>query len=253
MFTHERHQQLNDYLAERGYASLGELVSQFGVSVSTVRRDLEAMQRLGTVRRTHGGAVYLGTREHPIDYGQRETQNRVEKEAIGAIAASFVRDGDTVLLDGGTTTFQVARHLTGRALQVVTNSVPIASLLGTSSNPDVYLLGGYVMPQTGVSVGTHAEKMLSSLHLRLAIMGAAGITEDGLFNAHLLMVEIERLMMQCAEEVMIVADHTKFGRRSLARICELGRVTHVISDAGLEECWETQLRDAGINVQRVEI
>lgn len=240
--THKRQEILVSHLARHGYASLADLVAELNVSVSTVRRDLDELQRMGTVRRTRGGAVYLGAREHPLDYGQRAAQNAAEKEWIGDLAADFIRDGDAVILDGGTTTYQVARRLRGRSVQVVTNSLPIASLLSNSLETELIFLGGSMMPQTGVIVGSYAKDILHSLHVRLAIMGMAGIVEDGLYNAHILLVELQRLMIKSAEEVVVVADHTKFGRRSLARVCGFDEVSRLISDSSLDPHWRQVLR-----------
>ena len=236
------------YLAERGYVSLNDIVAHLGTSISTARRDLEEMQRRGAVRRTRGGAVFTGARRHPLEYQIRESQNVAEKEAIGEVVAGFVRDGDAIILDGGTTTYRVAKRLRGRHIQVVTNSLPIAALLGNCAETELIFLGGYVMPQTGVSLGTCAEQMLRSLHVRLAVMGTAGVTGEGLFNAHMLMVELERLMMKAAEEVVVAVDHTKFGRKSLAKLCALNEIHHLVSDGALDVSWAEVLRSSGVKV-----
>jgi len=244
----DRQAKVSAYIAEGGYASVADIVSEFGVSVSTARRDLDAMDRRGAVRRTRGGAIHVGIREGPLDYRERESENKTAKLQIGELAASLVEDGDAIILDGGTTTFQVARQLRNRPVQVITNSLPIAGLLGNYAEPEVVFLGGYLLPRTGLSLGSHAEDMLRSLHARLAIMGTAGATDEGLFNNHILVVELERLMKASAERVAVVADHTKFGRKSLAKLCELGEVDHVVSDAGLESRWVGLLRSLGVDV-----
>ncbi len=245
----DRQKEMSAYLAERGYASIADLMARFAVSESTARRDLQDMQRRGLLRRTRGGAYFVGTREHPLSYAIREVRFTRSKEAIGRVVAEMVRDGDSLILDGGTTTYQVARHLRGRPLQVVTNSLPVANLLGNAPLTELVFLGGYVMPQAGVALGPHAENMLRSLNVRLAIMGTAGITEEGLFNSHLLMVEVERLMMQSAEEVIIAVDHSKFGRKALAKLCELGEFQHLVSDDELDSRWVSLLESRGTEIR----
>ena len=157
-----------------------------------------------------------------------------EKQAIGRAAAALLEDGDTVLLDGGTTTLEVARALLGRRVQVVTNSLPIAQLLASSQQTDLILIGGYVYPRTGVAMGPLAIATMQGIRVRKAILGAGGIVADGIYNSNLLLVETERQMMACGQEVMIVADHTKFGRLALARLCGLDEVHRLVTDPGLD-------------------
>ena len=245
MTADERRQRLSEYLARRGYVDLPVLVNELGVSESTVRRDLSQLEEDGVVRRTHGGAVFISDRMATLNYAVRETTAVAEKQAIGRAAAELIADGETILLDGGTTTFQVARNLLTRSLQVVTNSVPIASLLSSATNIELILVGGYIYPRTGVALGPIAKQALAGLHFARMFMGAAGITEEGLYNANMLLVETQEQMMRSADEVIVVADHTKFGRRSLARLCGWDRINHVISDGGLDGKWPEVVRGAG--------
>jgi DeoR/GlpR family transcriptional regulator of sugar metabolism len=168
-----------------------------------------------------------------------------EKQAIGRVAAGLVQDQETILLDGGTTTFQVARHLRTRSLQVVTNSLPIANLLNSAPNIELIFVGGYVYPRTGVALGPLAQQTLESLHVSKAFMGVAGITEEALYNANVLMVEAEQQMMRSADEVIVVADGSKFGRRALARLGGWDMIDRVVSDDGLDAKWHEIVRQAG--------
>ncbi len=241
----ERRQQLSEVLARRGYADLALLVSELGVSESTVRRDLSHLEEEGVVRRTHGGAVFVSDRFAALNYAAREVTAVTEKEAIGRAAAGLLRDGQTILLDGGTTTFQVARNLLSRSLQVVTNSLPIANLLHSAPNIELILIGGYIYPRTGVALGPYAQQMLSSLHVDTAVMGVAGITEDSLYNANVLMVDAELQMMRAAGEVVLVADSSKFGKRALARLGGWDMIDRVVSDSTLDAHWQDVIRSAG--------
>jgi DeoR family transcriptional regulator, fructose operon transcriptional repressor len=245
MTADERRQQLSEFLARKGFADLALLVAELAVSESTVRRDLSQLEEEGIVRRTHGGAVFVSDRFSVLNYAARESTAVAEKAAIGQAVAGLIEDGETILLDGGTTTFQVARNLLSRSLQVVTNSLPIANLLSSAVNIELIFVGGYIYPRTGVALGPIAQQALRSLHVSKAIMGIAGIVEDGLYNANVLMVEAEQQMMQCADEVIIVADHGKFGRRALARLSGWDRINRVITDDGLEPRWQEVVRRAG--------
>ncbi len=253
MRTAERQSKISAFLAERGHASLGELVARFGVSISTVRRDLDEMQRRGNVRRTHGGAFHVEAREHPLNYRLREERNMSEKDRIGELAASIIPDGEAVLIDGGTTTYKVAKRLRDRPVQVVTSSLPIATLLGKSLETEVIFLGGSIMPRTGVALGLHAEQLLASIRVSRAVMGVAGITEEGVFNANLLMVELERQMIAAAEEVIVVVDHSKFGRRSLVHLSDFSDIDKVVTDSRISQRWVDLLQSHGVEVHIAQI
>lgn len=244
----ERQSQISVYLGERGYASLSDLMAKFGVSVSTIRRDLDEMQQNGIVKRTHGGAIHVEAREHPLDYGLREAKNIAEKQAIGDLAASLVCDGDSILLDGGTTTFRVAERLLGRSVQVVTNSLPIAALLSRRSETEVVFLGGSIIRGTSEALGHWAEQMLRTLHIGAAIIGVAGVTEVGFFNANLLMVELQRQMIEASDQLIVVVDHSKFGRRSLVRLCELSKADQLVTDDKVSPEWIELLRKNDVKV-----
>lgn len=252
MLAEARRRSLLNLISQRGFATLEDLVSSVGASESTIRRDLEALDQAGAIKRTHGGAVCTGEVRSMPALDDRATSAAAEKRAIGVAAASLVRDGDTVLLDGGTTTLEVARALVGRPIQVVTNSLPIAGLLAVSKETDLILVGGYVYPRTGVAMGPLAIATLEGLRVRLVIMGAGGIVADGVFNSNSVLVETERRMMACGQEVVLVADHTKFGRLSLAKLCDLEEVSRIVTDAGLGAEYRELLEARGVPLQVVE-
>jgi len=157
-----RRECVAELLSVRGFVALSELVEQLAVSESTVRRDLEVLEEQGVLRRTHGGAVYVkdnfGQR---LAFADRQMSAPAEKEAIAAKLSELIPDGQTIILNGGTTCYQVARALRGRRINVVTNSVPIASVLSTDLATEVTLVGGYVYPRTGVALGDMAETQIS--------------------------------------------------------------------------------------------
>ncbi len=237
MQNHERRSRLLDIIRIRGFAALEELVRELGVSESTVRRDLDALEDQGSARRTHGGVLYSGGMPRLAEFDERQPANWAAKRAIAVTAASVIEDGETVLLDGGTTTYEVARLLVGRSLQVVTNSLPVANLFASEARTDLVLLGGYVSPRTGVCLGPYANELLGRLHVTTTVLSAAGVSEEGLFNAHLLLAETEQAMLKAAGRVMVVADSSKFGRKSLTLVSRLDAIDIVISDDGLTQQW----------------
>ncbi len=249
MLAEARRRLLLGLIAQRGFATLEDLVASVGVSESTVRRDLDALDLTGAIKRTHGGAVCTGEVRSMPSLDERVASLPTEKKAIGQAAAALVHDGDTVLLDGGTTTLEVARALVGRPVQVVTNSLPIAGLLSASKENDLILIGGYVYPRTEVALGPLAIATMRGIRVRLVIMGAGGIVADGVYNSNSILVETEREMMACGQEVVIVADHTKFGRLSLTRLCGLEEIHRVVVDQGLTHEFREMLESKGVAFQ----
>ncbi|MFM7108414.1 MAG: DeoR/GlpR family DNA-binding transcription regulator [Planctomycetaceae bacterium] len=243
--NHERRSRLLELIRVRGFASLEELVRALDVSESTVRRDLDALEEQGNARRTHGGVLYAGGLPRLGEFDERQTMHWDAKRAIAARAADVIADGETVLLDGGTTTYEVARLLVGRPLQVVTNSLPVANLFATESRTDLVLLGGYVSPRTGVCLGPYANELLGRLHVTTTVLSAAGIADEGLFNAHLLLAETEQAMLRAAGRVIVVADSSKFGHRSLTLVSTLDAIDVFVSDDSLADDWRRRIAAAG--------
>lgn len=246
MLAEERRQRLLALISRRGFATLEELVESLGVSESTVRRDLEVLDQSGAIKRTHGGAVCSGEVRAMPALEDRATTMLSEKRAIGQAAAALLNDEDTVLLDGGTTTLEVARALVGRPVQVVTNSLPIATLLAASKETDLILIGGYVYPRTGVAMGPLSIATMQGIRAHKVIMGAGGIVAEGVFNSNSLLVETERQMMRCGQEIIVVADHSKFGKLSLSRLCGLDEVHRLVVDSALAEEYLPMLDAAGV-------
>ncbi len=249
MLAETRRRQLLDLIAQQGHATLEELVRSLGVSESTVRRDLEVLDLAGSVKRTHGGAILPGELRAMPAFDDRATTAAAEKRSIGLAAAALIEDGETVLLDGGTTTLEIARALAGRPVQVVTNSLPIAQLMTASKATDLILIGGYVYPRTGVAMGPMAVDCLRGVRVRRAILGAGGIVAEGVFNSNSLLVETERQMMACAQQVVIAADGSKFGRLSLSRLCGLEAVDVLVTDAPPSAEYREWLDRAGVDVR----
>lgn len=247
-FAEDRRGRILEFVRARGFASLPELAQELSVSESTVRRDLDALEEVGETRRTHGGALYTGPSPKLLHFEQRQSSQFNEKQEIAAAAAKLVEDGDTVLLDGGSTTYEVARRLVGRPLQIVTNSLPVANLFTSDAHVDLVMIGGYVHTRTGVSLGPYANHMLRELNVRRAVLSAAGVSEQGFYNSNLLLVETERAMMEAADEVIVVADSTKFGHKSLALLCGLSEIDTLVVDRGITEDWRARLAAAEMKV-----
>jgi DeoR family transcriptional regulator, fructose operon transcriptional repressor len=249
MLLDQRRESILAHIERQGFASLLQLAEAVGASESTVRRDLEFLDRSGQIRRTRGGAAFTG--ESLTSFEARRERASIEKQRLGRAAAALIQPGETVLLDGGTTTLEVARNLAGKSLQVVTNSVPIVSVLACAQDVELIFLGGYLSPKTGVTLGPLTTRALEDIKVRRLVMSTGGMTKDGLFNSNSLLVEAERRMIDAADEVVVVADHSKLGHSELAFLCGWECVDRVITDRNPGEEWTRLFREQAVRLDVV--
>jgi len=229
-----RQLKIRSMLEAQGFVDLSTLCGELASSESTIRRDLIALQDQGVLKRVHGGAMAVKSQPTRGDDFAGHARRMVdEKRRIAAATAGLIEDGQTVILDAGSTVAAVARELLDRSLHVVTNSLPIAEILGEARRVEVTLTGGQLDSQFGVVLGPLCEEMLGSLAVDVAVMGIGGVTEKGLSNSNPLVVGSERKMIEVARKVIIVSDHTKFGRGALVPLAPLDAVDVVVSDQGL--------------------
>lgn len=243
MLIAERQQRLIEILREQKSVQLEALAERLGVSVSTARRDLEALEHRGLVERTHGGAIFRGEQRHPAAMSERMRENVEAKRAIGAAAAKLVEPNMTLLLDGGSTVYYAAELVTARPLQVVTSSLQIASLFADDEQVELVVLGGILYPRSATLVGPIATRCLADLHADLLLFSLAGIYEHDAYNINLDMAEVERVMLQQAARSVMLMDASKFGRKSLARVCRVEDVERIIADPDVSDHWQRQLAD----------
>jgi len=246
MIVEERRDQILRVVENKGFVSLQELSELVSASESTVRRDLEFLDGIGQIQRIRGGASYVG--ESLTGFEERRLVALDQKRRVAQAAAALIEPGETVLLDGGTTTLEVARQLMRKRLTVVTNSMPIVNLLMNQPEIELILIGGYLYPKTGVALGPHAVAFLESLHVRRLIMSTGGLTADGLYNSNSLLVETERKMLQASEEVIVVADSRKIGHSELVHLCPLTAVDRLVVDAGITSEWQEAVTAAGLQL-----
>ena len=234
MIVEERRQKVLELVNERGFIALSELAKTLNTSESTIRRDLVYWDQHGLIKRTHGGAMFREDAQGLPALEERISREIEEKREIAKAALLRIPDSASILIDGGTTTLELAKLLVGRPLQIITNSLPIANLFASSRETDLVILGGYVYPRTGVALGPLTIRMLDDIHVHQTIMSVGGISEKGLFNSNLLLVETQRAMMRAADEVVVLADHTKLGQKALTFLCELAAIDTLIVDPGIE-------------------
>ena len=252
MYAEERQQAIAGLVAARGRMSVTALADRYGVTTETVRRDLAHLERLGLVRRVHGGAIPAAslTVAEPA-LSEREHTRAESKDRIAAAATTLLPPtGGSVLFDAGTTTGRIVAALPPEVdLTVVTNSVPIAARLAAMSAVQLHLLGGRVRGVTQAAVGAEALSVLSTLHVDVAFIGTNALSiEHGLSTPDADEAAIKRAMVRAADRVVVVADSTKIGRRNLVSFASLDPVDVLVTDTDLDETDCRQLIEHGIEV-----
>jgi DeoR family fructose operon transcriptional repressor len=243
-----RQNRIQEYLNQVEFASLEELARKVEVSISTVRRDVAALESAGGLRRTHGGARLMNPHSDEFAFAARDTHELAEKEAIGRACAELIRPNQTVIIDAGTTVYHVAKNLESKTPQIITNSLPVANYFAANNRVELILSGGVIYPRLGVLVGPLAVEAFSKIHSDVAVMSAGGITLEGITNSHGLLVEIQLAMIRAAQRVIFCFDSTKFGRRSVSPLCGLERIQTIVTDRGAPEELVGPLRERGIEV-----
>src|SRR5215471_6156239 len=248
MQPEERQHRISEYLQKVEYASLEEIARQVDASVSTVRRDVSALEFSGQVRRTHGGARIIVPKSDEFAFSARDAHQSAEKEAIGRACAELIQPNQSVIIDAGTTVYHAARHLESKSPQIITNSLPVANHFASANRIEIVVSGGVIYPRLGVLVGPLAVEAFSKIHVDVAIMSAGGISLEGITNSHGLLIDIQRAMIEAAQKVIFCFDHTKFGRQSVLPLCDLDCVDTVVTDSGAERDLVQSLRSRGIQV-----
>jgi DeoR family transcriptional regulator, aga operon transcriptional repressor len=253
MLIDERRQHILELIQKQGRALVSELSDRLKISQITIRKDLDYLQSKGVVQRSHGGALRVQS-SALVDptLQEKQKQNFREKERIAAAATKMVEEGQSIILDSGTTTTAVAQGLKRfKQLNILTNAVNIAAELA-GTDLEVILVGGTMRKNSFSLVGPLAEDNLDELHADILFLGVDGFDlEVGLTTPNFLESRVNRAMVKAARQVVAVCDSTKFSRRSLSRIVPPGAIHHVISDQNLPKDIADALRAMGIMVTLV--
>lgn len=252
----KRRESIIEQLARENAVCVAELSRTFGISEVSIRRDLERLERNGLLQRVHGGAVTVAaeTSAGSGDRAQAVIQHREEKRRIGHAAAALVQPDDRILFDSGTTVLEAARALTNDPLRVgnltaITCSLPVVQELGHHQWVHLLLLGGIYLAERNLVTGPQTIETLRTLHADKMFLGADGMTlSHGVTTATVLEAEVDRAMIQAADEVILVADSSKIGGIGLTSILPLERVHKLITDAGAPAAFVKAVRDAGVEV-----
>jgi DeoR family transcriptional regulator of aga operon len=250
MLSEERRIKILELVQQHGNVHVRDLSERFSTSEATIRSDLNKLYTRGYLKRTHGGAVRPETISIDRSLQEKSKMHADEKQRIGAAAAELIADGESIILDSGTTTQQIARHIKSRKnLKVITNGVNIAMELLGVPEIQLILLGGAVRPKSFSVVGHFAEEMLDRLSADKLFIGAdACDMEFGLTTPNLEEAQVNQSMVRIAKEKILAADSSKFGKRSLARIMSIGEIDKIITDEDLPEATQAELKAKGIEL-----
>ena len=248
----ERQRVILGEVAERPVVTVGQLVELTGASEATIRRDIGALHVEGRLRRVRGGAEALhspqtvGIAGRP--FSVNEGVNVDKKRAIAQAAVDLCEDGESIIINGGTTTFQMVHHLTRRRMQILTNSFPIAEHLLRNSKNTITLPGGAIYREQNIILSPFDNDVTRNFYARRMFMGAQGISPIGVMEGDPLLIQAEQKLINQAEELILLVDSSKFESRSSLILCPLERVHTIITDDGVTPRDAKLVEHAGIRL-----
>ena len=252
MHERERHKLILNAVQERPVATIAELVEVTATSEATIRRDISALHVQGRLRRVRGGAEalhppeFLGIAGRPFKVS--EAVNVEKKRAIAEAAVALCADGDSIIMNAGTTTFQMVHFLTASRLQVMTNSFPIAEHLIKHTRNNVMIPGGLIYREQAAILSPFDDDLSKNFFAQRMFMGAQGVGRLGVMERDPLMVQGERKLIDQAEQLIVLVDSSKFAQRSSLIVCTLERVNTIITDDGVTDDVAGMIESAGVKL-----
>jgi len=249
--TVDRREQILKLITEKGKVYVHELSALFSVSEVTIRNDLDQLEKKNHLIRARGGAMKIeGQVSLDFKLSDKHKLNFAEKAAIGKKAATLISESETIILDSGTTTAQIAKNLSNfKNLTVVTNAINIVNTLAQYSDINVIMPGGYLRKNSLSLVGPLAEKNFRQLFVDKAFIGVDGFDVTmGAFTPNIEEASLNEIMIEVAKEIIIVADSSKLNRKSLSLICPVSKINTLVTDSGISEVDHKKLMDRGVNV-----
>ena len=251
LLIEERRRRICELLRSEGRVMVDALATRFGISQVTIRADLSSLESAGVLTRTHGGALNVPNGDQPLDV--KQLQHRVEKVRIAAAAASLIHDGETIILDSGTTTAEIARQIRQlelKSINVITNALNIAALLIDVPSVRLIVPGGFLRRESNSLSGPMAEAALATLQATRLYLGADGIDPQvGVMTPHLAEAELNAKMIAISRQVVVVADSSKFARRNISLIARVEQVHMLITDRAAPAEAVEQFKQRGVEVR----
>lgn len=250
MLAQERRQRIFKDIEASGVASVRDLAQRFDVSLITIMRDLQELEQEGLIRRVHGGAISVRGASYEPPFSARESQFSAEKQRIAQKAVELISDGDSLILDVGTTTLELARALKGkRNLTVLVTNLRAALELAGQPAIQVIVIGGKLRFSELSMTGHLAEQTLRTFQVDKAFIGVGGITpQHGLTEFNFDEAGTKRIMCERARQRIVLADHTKFGKVMLTQVAPLSAIDMIITGSELDENMRQELEEAGVSL-----
>ncbi len=247
----ERQTYILEQVKKLGFVTIPKIARECGVSEMTMRRDLDRLAERNLIDRTHGGAVAAGSPEFDSIEPRLESRtelNRPEKIRIAQLATNYVESGQTIALDVGSTTFELARCLADSSINIFTTSLKIASYLN-KKRATVYLPGGLVSGTEPSVIGSQAVKQLEKLRFDVAFIGVSGVSDDGFYDYSIEDTEIKKTLIKNAQNVIVLLDGSKFDRTSVAQVCTFESVDTIVTDVAPPPNLAAVLKAASVDVE----
>jgi DeoR/GlpR family transcriptional regulator of sugar metabolism len=243
----QRQAQIVRALRADGAGGVKVLAARLGVSEATIRRDLEQLHEQGRLTRVYGGALAVDGGDEP--FAEVNAVHVDEKDRIARRAAELISDGESVLLDIGTTALRLAQHLHGRSVTVVTSNLAVLEELQSDEQIELVVLGGFVRRSYRSLVGYLTEECLRQVHVDSLFLGTSGVRPDGrVMDSTMIEVPVKRAMIGASDRVVLLADATKFPGHGVAKVCEPGELSVVVTEPGADEETRARLEEAGVQV-----
>ncbi|MCR4431353.1 MAG: DeoR/GlpR family DNA-binding transcription regulator [Tepidanaerobacteraceae bacterium] len=252
VLAEERKRCILEMVEENASVTVAELSEKFNLSEVTIRKILNELDEYGYLKRTRGGAVSLSRSMREYGEKEKEKKNIIEKKAIAGAAYEYIQDGDTIFLDAGSTTLELARLIKNgnkRNIVVITNAINLAVEMVEAEDIDLVLIGGNVRHRIMSCVGSIAEKAIEGLFFDKVFMGANSLDiEHGVTTPNLYEAQVKCCMLNSTRQSFVLADHSKFGQASLAKVCPISRINNLITDWNSPAEYIEKIRDLGVNV-----
>ena len=235
--TLSRRAEILESLQNKGEISVIAISKKYKISDVSVRNDLAHLEKKGLLIRTRGGAIKAQPVNFDLNLNQRLKTNYKEKQRIGKKATEYIKDNYTIVMDNGSTTMEVARNLNGfKNIKLITNSLPIADIVADFSDIDVIIPGGELRAEMRSLVGPMAEKSILNYHCDIAFLGTDGIDPElGISTPQIEEAALSEKMIQIANQVIVVSDSSKFGRKSFVKFGNINEIDIIITDKGIKE------------------
>ncbi|NLM04961.1 MAG: DeoR/GlpR transcriptional regulator [Clostridiales bacterium] len=249
MFAEERRLKIAEMINRGDSVKVAQLSREFGVSESTIRRDLNELEKFGLITRTHGGAVSTQINKLEATFNEKQDKYLEEKQKIGKIAAQQIQDGDTIIIDSGTTTWHIAKYIEAKNITIITNSIALANELSNREDIQLINTGGIIRSNTKAQVGSIAEKTIRQFRVDKTFIGANGVSlKSGITTPTLQEAEVKQAMIDVANKVYLLVDESKFEQVYFSWICDMEDMDYIITNRERPEDEMVQYKSLGVNI-----